>query len=498
MLHAARELLAVRSPLDAEVMVSEMLGTWWGERLGSDDLEEILGEGLVDHAARAGTPAALALLLGIACLGTPGQAVKAERAAIKLIDAGVKSPAWADRVGMASPSECYVSRDVYGDQDVIMCVFTYDGAYTHAVIATIDYNRGGLVTDAWASSKIEKLLDCHRQEARNNPLMRFEQMEPGRTRALVETALRVTDGATKAAVSESFRTYHALLEARVRGLPPGGRSVSQPTYSADRRATMAAEFLASDEAEELSDRSSASKCVDHIIDYGCDHDFGRPLRVSPTKCETFLLHWLPRKVLLSPDAQEAMPHVMAAWVRWASHRNELPSEGVGATLDKLWDITGTFAKAYRDPTTYGLERELVQRLLPDGDLEALPRRAFAFPFLTGRHGDLNLGGTDPSAHDDRRRLLEFEHRLPGIPLPVYPPGDDTPSPELARHIGAHLELAARLWDGDPPVLWVAAQRLLDRGVDRHEIMHLLIEAVARCAGSMERLPAVLHMLDENL
>jgi hypothetical protein len=32
MLRAARELLAVRSPLDAELMVSELLGTWWGER----------------------------------------------------------------------------------------------------------------------------------------------------------------------------------------------------------------------------------------------------------------------------------------------------------------------------------------------------------------------------------------------------------------------------------------------------------------------------------
>ena len=28
MLRAARELLAVRSPLDAELMVSELLGTW--------------------------------------------------------------------------------------------------------------------------------------------------------------------------------------------------------------------------------------------------------------------------------------------------------------------------------------------------------------------------------------------------------------------------------------------------------------------------------------
>ena len=77
MLRAARELLAVRSPLDAELMVSELLGTWWGERTPRStpgDVEELVGEGLVSYAAQQRSPAALALLSGIACLGTPRQA----------------------------------------------------------------------------------------------------------------------------------------------------------------------------------------------------------------------------------------------------------------------------------------------------------------------------------------------------------------------------------------------------------------------------------------
>ncbi|HEY4701436.1 MAG TPA: hypothetical protein VIH64_06070, partial [Streptosporangiaceae bacterium] len=51
LLRAARELLAVRSPLDAELMVSELLGTWWGQRSDSapgSDVERLVGEGLVD------------------------------------------------------------------------------------------------------------------------------------------------------------------------------------------------------------------------------------------------------------------------------------------------------------------------------------------------------------------------------------------------------------------------------------------------------------------
>jgi hypothetical protein len=89
MLRASRELLAVRSPLDAELMVSELLGTWWRQQPGPagrpsprrrrTDIEELVGEGLVDYAAGQGSPAALALLSGIACLGTARQAVKAEK-----------------------------------------------------------------------------------------------------------------------------------------------------------------------------------------------------------------------------------------------------------------------------------------------------------------------------------------------------------------------------------------------------------------------------------
>ncbi|MCP9966198.1 hypothetical protein LUX57_14675 [Actinomadura madurae] len=51
MLRHARELLAVRSPLDAELIVSEILGSWWGQRVPDGDVEEVIGEALVAHAA---------------------------------------------------------------------------------------------------------------------------------------------------------------------------------------------------------------------------------------------------------------------------------------------------------------------------------------------------------------------------------------------------------------------------------------------------------------
>jgi hypothetical protein len=522
MLRAARELLAVRSPLDAELMVSELLGTWWGQhwprggeptsspgtprgsgpRVGgwrAATVEQLVGEGLVDYAAGQRSPAALALLSGIACLGTPRQAVKAERAALDLIASGVRSPGWAEYVGAVTPAECYVNPDALGDQDEVVCVFSYAGEEPHALVAAVDYNADGMIRDGWVTSRVDKLLDhcreasSHRGEKGAEGKYAFRQVDAGQARHMLETALTVTDAAADPAVSESFPSYHAFIRARIRALPPyRGRALSGtgpwPTagrrlaWSKDRRAMLAAEFLASDEAEDLSDRGAASHCADRIIDYGCDKDFGRPLRMSPGKVETFLLGWLPRKVMLSPPEQDAMPHVLAAWVRWAGRRRGLTESVVAETLEAVFNSMGIFAQAYRDPAEFGLDYALVRRLLPDNDLEALPRRAFAFPVLEGWHSGTDLGSLDPSDPRDRRALLAADHATPA-------PGG------VGRHIERHLLLADRLWRGDPPELWEAAQRLLDAGQDRHVVLHALMAVLDHTDGDEAALIAVLRELE---
>jgi hypothetical protein len=248
---------------------------------------------------------------------------------------------------------------------------------------------------------------------------------------------------------------------------------------------LAAEFLASDEAEDLSDRGSASHCADRIIDYGCDKDFGRPLRMSPTKVETFLLGWLPRKVMLSFAEQDAMPHVLAAWVRWAGRRRGLSEAAVTESLEAVFNSMGAFAQAYRDPAEFGLDYALVRRLLPDGDLEALPRRAFAFPVLEGWHSGSDLSILDPADPNDRRALLAADH------------DDAHGRPATEQHIRRHLVLSDRLWRGDPPELWEAAQRLLDAGQDRHLVLHALIAVLDHTSGDEAALIAVLRELEAD-
>ncbi|MET9067010.1 hypothetical protein [Streptosporangium sandarakinum] len=491
MLVAARELLAIRSPLDAELMVSDMVGAWWGRRLKGGDAEQVLGEGLVDYAAKAGSPAALTLLIALAYLGTARQAAKAEGAALALIERDVARPRWADRLGAVKPTGCYVSRDAYGDQDTVVCTFGYRGAEAaeepHALVMVVDYNMRGIARDAWVSSHVDKLLEQARAEAEANPMLRFEEIEPQQARALLESAMKATaeygDRRTTAPVSDSYSAYHAFARSRIKALPPGRKRPaplhSEAPYSRDRRAMLAAEFLSSDAAEHLSDPSAASRCADHIIDYGCDQDFGRPLRVSPAKCEAFLLDWLPRKVMLSPAEQEAVPYVLSAWARFAARRTGLPEEGLRATLDGIWEATGKFAEAYRDPTTFGIDRDLLERLLPDGDLSALARRVFAFPFLQGTHGEIKLDLLNPADDTDRRILLEIDH------------ADERRRPDRDEHLAWHEEIAGRLWEGDPPQLWEAAQRLLDLGHDRHDVLHVLMEIVERIGDDPEELAVAL-------
>jgi hypothetical protein len=187
--------------------------------------------------------------------------------------------------------------------------------------------------------------------------------------------------------------------------------------------------------------------------------------MSPIKASTFLLDWLPRKVMLAAAEQEAIPHVLAAWTRWAGRRRGLSKEAIAETLDAVFDSTEKFAAAYRDPTTFGLDPALLARLLPDADLEALARRAFAFPLLSGWYGGVDLGTLNPAEPPDRRILLAADH-------------DDGPARHAGQaHIDSHLAMADRLWRGDPHELWEAAQRLLDLGEDRHDVLHSLMETI---------------------
>jgi hypothetical protein len=167
-------------------------------------------------------------------------------------------------------------------------VFSSAGQEQHALVVVVDYTAGGLVRDGWVTSQVGKLLEYCREsgggDARGSGSFEpsFTQIEPFQARRLLAGALAVTENATNAAVSSSFPSYHAFIRARVRTLPPvlpkGAVALAaaplppgmtaalrRQVWRRDRRAMLIAEFLASDEAEDLSDREAASRCADHIV-----------------------------------------------------------------------------------------------------------------------------------------------------------------------------------------------------------------------------------------
>jgi hypothetical protein len=55
-------------------------------------------------------------------------------------------------------------------------------------------------------------------------------------------------------------------------------------------------------------------------------------------------------------------------------------------------------------------------------------------------------------------------------------GDGPFNPRL--HLAMHEIVATQLWDDSPPEVWETAERLLDAGYERHEILHMLSRPVS--------------------
>jgi hypothetical protein len=101
--------------------------------------------------------------------------------------------------------------------------------------------------------------------------------------------------------------------------------------------------------------------------------------------------------------------------------------------------------------------------------------------LEGWHAGVDLAGLDPADPEDRRTLIAADHATPA-------------TGGVGRHIERHMILADRLWRGDPPELWQAAQRLLDAGQDRHLVLHALMAVLDHTSGDEAALIAVLREL----
>jgi len=108
------------------------------------------------------------------------------------------------------------------------------------------------------------------------------------------------------------------------------------------------------------------------------------------------------------------------------------------------------------------------------------RRRFAVPPATGDFDGVDLAFLDPSDEDDRHLLILAEHpelhRAIEAGLTEIHTNGETVNPVL--HLTMHEIVANQLWADEPPEVWEAAQRLLEAGYGRHEVLHMLASVVA--------------------
>lgn len=158
------------------------------------------------------------------------------------------------------------------------------------------------------------MLSELKAQARNEPTAVLERIDPAMARAMMETAFANTTG--DGPVSENFDGDRAAALCRIRALPPGGVLEPFPVHDEKARRTLVGEFL-------KDHPDMPAEPVRGIIDYGCDHDLGRPLRVSPAKLDQLVL--TPTRISLEA--------VLPAWTRWAAARQNLPKEAQKALAE---------------------------------------------------------------------------------------------------------------------------------------------------------------------
>ncbi|MDQ3990299.1 MAG: DUF1841 family protein [Actinomycetota bacterium] len=476
---AGADLAELDDPLQAEMLVSELVGTWAGRLLTEGDPEVIFGEGLIGHAERAGTPAALAVLRGLAELGTDTQRRKAAAAAAKLAGRGVAEPGWTLRPAGLTVTGCWAYRDIYGDQTSVLLNCDRDGQ-SHGVMVLVDHTLGGLAKDAFVADDAHAALADIRALAAG-PTATLQEVTRSEARGIVEPAFAVTDMTLDPPVADTFNGTRALTLARLRTMPEPAELPKPAEVEPTERRQIVADFLASDRAAGLADRDAAERCAELIVDYGCDYDRGHPLRVSPMKTEVFLRSWLPRKAILHGTERAAVPDVVRAWVRWAGERAGLPEQCLTELDEAAEQFGAEFPTGYADPERANPLRAMFADLdgLADADevQEAVDRRMFTMPFYGTTIGDEDHPRLDPGDEDDRHLLIVGEHPEyhEALDDPTFDGEVDGANPRL--HITVHEVVANQLWNDDPPEAWQAAQRLTATGADRHEVLHQIGEVV---------------------
>lgn len=330
MLSGARDIARVPHALDAELLVSTLLGGGYAA-LAPDRGPSLdaLATAVDEHASSLDTEPAR--LVHAVLSGTASDAA-----------------GWAGALGAVRPTGGWVYGDRYGDQTGYLATFAYAderfGGPEHAVVFLVDHTVG-LVKDLLVIVPASAVLD--QIQGDDDPMTWHSAMDPASVRAAADAYLRATDLAGELPGSESLAANRYLAGRRLLLLPSSGGA--EPSPAPDRDELIAA-FLDSAEAR-LSGLTRAEGARREAVGYalGLCVDFaeargGDPLRWSPRAVEAFLLEWVHERAVLDPQDATVLPDVLGAWASWAGRRVGLPEAAVAETLDRIDALRTEFAR----------------------------------------------------------------------------------------------------------------------------------------------------------
>jgi hypothetical protein len=471
------ELGSDPDPFQVELLMSEVIGQWWEA--------EDLSDELIAFAAGKTNPSAAAVLAALRELATTErQRQEAGKALASLTSRGLPEPEWADQLGRFTIGECWRTSDVYGDSSSLLCVFG-EGESAHGVLALLDFTE----FDGWAKEVAivdepdQVLAEMRELAEEEGELLAFEQLSIAEAGRLLQNGLDRTDRIAEPEVSPDFVRFRAVVAARARALQEAGslridasQSASIPDVqvaehesqgsSEGERQEIVDTFLS--QASEITDSPAAREVIKAFIDYGYTHEPTRPLRVGPEKVALILDLLLDGEIPLDHEIPEDFPGIVLAWVKWAGARDGLPQVAIDALVEALENLLEELLSEEEESAEFDPYLDDVDDSLTEEELsELIARRVFAIPSVYTEIGDEELE-LEPSDEEQRRLLVVGEH-------PEYHEAiaADELADEPRRHLVVKTTVIDQLWENDPPEVWEVARRMIERGLDREEILSKL-------------------------
>jgi hypothetical protein len=388
---ARNHLVHAATPLAAEVWASALLSVWQVEPASADppESDDGFGEALVRHARADGTPEAAATLWALAGVVPTRLATKARTAAASLERSGIAAPTWAAEVGQSRPTEAWIGRDVYGDQEIVIIGFAYAGTQDpgvrgvpedpgvrgvpedpgvrgvpedpgvrgvpedpgvrgvpedreHTLCVLVDHNLAGMAKDAYLAAGMTTTLARWRDAEANG--ITLEHITLAAAAARLEDALLATEIGGDGNAGTRLIELRALLAARLDTLPAPERA-GTGELELDNRDRLVAEFLSSPEADGLLAEPAVVGICHSLVSFRADHGDGEPLRWSPTLASVCLLHHFPTHAGLDETDLPLVPDVLCAWIRFAGRQRGLPERATERVVDAVDACRGDFAAA---------------------------------------------------------------------------------------------------------------------------------------------------------